>query len=251
MLGDCYLERIEISAKLNRYPEAASMEYAVSVIIPVLNEELALSATLESVLRLKPQEIIVIDGGSVDQTREVAASLGVRVISSERGRALQMNRGARLARGEVLLFLHADTRLPETALDDVRAAMKDQAMAGGRFDIRLDGAGWMLNVVGYMISLRSRLSRVATGDQAIFVRREIFHKLGGYPEIPLMEDVALSRALKRAGKVACLKSRVVTSARRWQMEGVWRTIFKMWLLKSLYLLGVSPFRLKRFYGDGR
>jgi rSAM/selenodomain-associated transferase 2 len=227
------------------------MEYAVSVIIPVLNEELALSATLESVLRLKPQEIIVIDGGSFDQTREVAASLGVRVISSERGRALQMNQGARLARGEVLLFLHADTRLPETALDDVRAAMKDPAMAGGRFDIMLDGAGWLLNLVGHMISLRSRLSRVATGDQAIFLRREVFRKLGGYPEIPLMEDIALSRGLKRAGKVACLKSRVVTSARRWQAEGVWRTIFKMWMLKSLYLMGVSPFRLKRFYGDER
>jgi rSAM/selenodomain-associated transferase 2 len=227
------------------------MECAVSVIIPVLNEELAIRATLESVICLEPQEIIVVDGGSVDQTREVAASLGVRVISSERGRALQMNQGARLARGEVLLFLHADTRLPKTALDDVRAAMEDPAMAGGRFDVRLDATGWMLNIVGHLISLRSRLSRVATGDQAIFLRREIFHNLGGYPEIPLMEDVALSRALKRAGKVACLKSRVVTSARRWQSEGVWRTIFKMWMLKSLYLMGVSPFRLKRFYGDGR
>ena len=156
-----------------------------------------------------------------------------------------------MARGEVLLFLHADTRLPETALDDIRAAMCDPHIAGGRFDVKLEGAGWLLKLIGHMISLRSRLSRVATGDQAIFIRREIFNNLGGYPEIPLMEDVALSRALKRAGQVACLKSRVTTSARRWQKEGVWRTIFKMWLLKSLYLLGVSPFRLKRFYGDGR
>jgi rSAM/selenodomain-associated transferase 2 len=151
----------------------------------------------------------------------------------------------------VLLFLHADTRLPHSALDDIRDAMNNPLIVGGRFDVLLDAEGWMLKIVGHMISLRSRLSRVATGDQAIFIRREIFNKLGGYPEIPLMEDVALSRALKRAGQVACLKSRVTTSARRWRKEGVWRTIFKMWVLKSLYLLGVSPFRLKRFYGDGR
>lgn len=227
------------------------MKISISVIIPVLNEELTIASALESVLRLAPDEILVVDGGSLDRTRELALAMGVHVISSQRGRARQMNQGARLARAEVLLFLHADTRLPESALADIREAMQDRRIAGGRFDIELDGEGWMLKVVSSMISVRSRLSRVATGDQAIFIRREVFDAVGGYPDIPLMEDIALSRALKRIGQVACLRSRVVTSARRWQIEGVWRTIFKMWILKSLYLLGVSPFRLKRFYGDAR
>jgi rSAM/selenodomain-associated transferase 2 len=228
------------------------MKPSISVIIPVLNEELTIQATLQSVLCLNPEEVLVIDGGSVDRTREeVTACAGVQLFGAPRGRARQMNHGAALVRGDILLFLHADTRLPQSALDDIRDAMRNPKVAGGRFDVALDGAGWMLRAVGTMISLRSRLSRVATGDQAIFVRREVFAKLGGYPEIPLMEDIALSRALKRAGQVACLKSRVVTSARRWQKDGVWRTIFKMWTLKSLYLLGVSPRRLKRFYDDRR
>jgi rSAM/selenodomain-associated transferase 2 len=227
------------------------MPPSISVIIPVLNEEMTIGPALQSVLRLEPDEVLVIDGGSLDQTRELAASTGVKVFSSEPGRARQMNAGARLARGEILLFLHADTRLPESALADIRSAMQNPSILGGRFDVSLDGLGWLLKLIGAMISLRSRLSRVATGDQAIFVRREVFTRLGGYPDIPLMEDVAFSRALKRIGKVACLKSRVTTSARRWQTEGVWRTIFKMWALKSLYLFGVSPFRLKRFYGDAR
>jgi rSAM/selenodomain-associated transferase 2 len=227
------------------------MKPAISVIVPVFNEELTIRSTLESVLSLKPDELLVVDGGSLDRTRELATSMGVQVVAAARGRGGQMNQGAKLARGEVLLFLHADTRLPHSALDDIRDAMNNPLVVGGRFDVLLDGEGWMLKIVGHMISLRSRLSRVATGDQAIFIRREIFNKLGGYPEIPLMEDVALSRALKRAGQVVCLKSRVTTSARRWKKEGVCRTIFKMWVLKSLYLLGVSPFRLKRFYGDGR
>jgi rSAM/selenodomain-associated transferase 2 len=227
------------------------MKISISVIIPVLNEELTIASALESVLRLAPDEILVVDGGSLDRTRELTLAMGVHVISSQRGRARQMNQGARLARAEVLLFLHADTRLPGSALADIREAMQDRRIAGGRFDVELDGEGWMLKVVSSMISVRSRLSRVATGDQAIFIRREVFDAVGGYPDIPLMEDIALSRALKRIGQVACLRSRVVTSARRWQVEGVWRTIFKMWILKSLYLLGVSPFRLKRFYGDAR
>lgn len=227
------------------------MQLSISVIIPVLNEELTIGPALQSVLRLNPDEILVVDGGSLDTTRELAASMGVKVFSSERGRARQMNTGAQLARGEVLLFLHADTRLPESALADIRGAMQNDSLAGGRFDVALEGEGWMLKLIGAMISLRSRFSKIATGDQAIFIRREVFVRLGGYPDIPVMEDVALSRALKRVGGVACLKSRVITSARRWQTEGVWRTVFRMWALKSLYLMGVSPFWLKRFYGDAR
>jgi rSAM/selenodomain-associated transferase 2 len=227
------------------------MQISISVIIPTLNEELTIGPALQSVLPLEPDEILVVDGGSLDSTRELAASMGVRVFSSECGRARQMNAGAQLARSEVLLFVHADTRLPHSALADIRDAMQNHRIAGGRFDVALDSANWMLKLIGLMISLRSRLSKVATGDQAIFVRRDVFARVGGYPDIPLMEDVALSRAIKRVGEVACLKSRVITSARRWQTEGVWRTIFRMWALKSLYLLGVSPFRLRRFYGDAR
>lgn len=228
-----------------------SIPMRIAVIIPVLNEEKSIAATVDAVRRLGPDELIVVDGGSTDQTRQICAELNVACLAAPRGRAAQMNFGAARSNSDILLFLHADTGLPSTAFGDIRQALNDPACVGGRFDVRLDGDKAMLRVVERMISLRSRLSKVGTGDQAIFIRRELFQKLGGFQEIPLMEDIALSRAMKRAGKIACLRSRVVTSARRWEMEGVCRTILKMWTLKSLYLMGVSPVRLKRFYGDGR
>ena len=223
----------------------------ISVIIPVLNEEKNIAATLQQLRRLNPDELIVVDGGSNDRTRDVCRGFGVHLCETPSGRARQMNFGAQRAFGDVLLFLHADTRLPPTAFADIRSALEDRRVVGGRFDLQLDAARPMLELIGFMISLRSRISKVATGDQAIFVRREIFVELGGYPDIPLMEDVAFSRALKRRGAVACLRSRVTTSARRWEQEGVWGTILKMWLLKSLYLAGISPAYLKRYYGDTR
>jgi rSAM/selenodomain-associated transferase 2 len=223
----------------------------VSVIIPALNEEKSISTTLQSIIPLQPHEIIVVDGGSTDRTVAVCRELSIPVLASPRGRARQMNLGARHATGEVLLFIHADTQLPFSALDDISFALADSRVVGGRFDVRLAGRHWMFKLIGVMISLRSRLSRVATGDQGIFVRRDVFRELGGYPDVPLMEDVALSRALKGRGRLACLRSCVVTSARRWEADGIWRTIFKMWALKSLYLLGISPLRLKRYYGDAR
>jgi rSAM/selenodomain-associated transferase 2 len=223
----------------------------VAVIIPVLNEAAGIAATLRGVQRLEPDELVVVDGGSADRTREICQSNGVAVIASPRGRAAQMNAGAAHATADILLFLHADTGLPDSALTDIRAAMREQTCVGGHFDVELDCDRLMLKIVGAMISLRSRLSKVGTGDQAIFIRRELFNRLGGFPEIPLMEDIALSRAMKRAGAVTCLRSHVVTSARRWEIEGIGRTIVKMWMLKSLYLLGVSPSRLKRFYDDRR
>jgi rSAM/selenodomain-associated transferase 2 len=223
----------------------------ISVIIPVLNEEKNIASTIGALTPLEPHELIIVDGGSTDRTREICESCGLKAIPSPRRRSRQMNEGARRATGDVLLFLHGDTRLPATAFADVEAGLADPRYVGGRFDVELDGAHWMFRVIGAMINLRSRISKVATGDQAIFVRREIFEKLGGYPEIPLMEDVALSRALKRIGKVACLRSRAVTSARRWESGGVWRTVVKMWMLKLLYFLGISPWRLKRYYSDAR
>jgi rSAM/selenodomain-associated transferase 2 len=223
----------------------------ISVVLPVLNEEQSIRGTLQSLIRLTPYEIIVVDGGSRDRTLEICKEFAVDVMHAERGRARQMNVGARRASGEVLLFLHADTRLPQSALNDIAAALSDSRYLGGRFDVELEGAHWMLKIVGTLINWRSRATKVATGDQALFVRREVFDRMGGFPDIPLMEDIAFCRALKRIGGVACLRSRVITSARRWERDGVWRTIFKMWSLKVCYLAGVSPMRLKRFYADTR
>ena len=171
----------------------------VAVIIPVLNEEAGIAATLRAVQRLEPDELIVVDGGSDDRTWQMCRSTGVVVVAAPRGRGSQMNRGAADATADILVFLHADTRLPQTAFDDIRAAMGDFSCVGGRFDMELDADKPILKIVGAMINLRSRLSKVGTGDQAIFIRREIFKRLGGFPEIPMMEDIALSRAMKRAG----------------------------------------------------
>lgn len=223
----------------------------ISVIIPVLNEEKTIGAAIAALRALGPHEVIIVDGGSSDGTQKICRGAGATILTATRGRARQMNRGALAATGDVLLFLHADTVLPATAFCDIATALSDPRYVGGRFDVALDSARLLLKIVGFMISLRSRFSKVGTGDQAIFVRQEIFAQLGGFPDLPLMEDIAFCRMLKPAGKIACLRSKVVTSARRWEAEGVWRTIFRMWTLKSLYLAGVSPVRLKKFYGDTR
>lgn len=211
----------------------------LSVVVPVLNEAAGIRAALEALapLRSHGHEVIVVDGGSSDRTLELAEGLCDRVLRSPRGRALQMNAGARVANGDVLLFLHADSRLPI----DFRIP---ESSVWGRFDVRIDGRHPLLKVVGWAMNLRSRLSGIATGDQAIFVRRDAFP---GFPEIALMEDVALSRLLKRRAAPACLRARVATSGRRWESRGVLRTIFLMWRLRLLYFLGVSPERLARRY----
>ena len=223
----------------------------ISVIIPVLNEEKTIAVTLQALVPLAPHEILVVDGGSHDRTRAICDRLGVKLLSSERGRARQMNHGARQATGNVLLFVHADTRLPATALDDIAVALRDSNCPGGRFDVELDGAHWMFRIIGALINYRSRLTKVATGDQALFVRREVFERIAGFPDLPLMEDIAFCRSLKPIGRMACLRSRVVSSARRWEKDGLWRTIVKMWTLKLCYLAGVPPGRLKQFYADTR
>ncbi len=222
----------------------------LSIVVPALDEAEEIEATLASARDPAVREIIVVDGGSRDDTVARATPLATRVVSSPPGRARQMNAGAALASGEVLLFLHADTRLPEGFAPAVRDAIETGAV-WGRFDVVLRGSHRLLRVVAPLINLRSRLSRIATGDQAIFVRHDVFRRLGGFAEIPLMEDVELSRRLKRAGPMAALRLRVSTSGRRWEEHGVVRTIVLMWALRLAYACGVSPARLARAYRTRR
>jgi rSAM/selenodomain-associated transferase 2 len=223
----------------------------VSVIIPTLNEESALAATLERARQPAVREIIVVDGGSTDATRAVAARRADVVGSARRGRAAQMNAGAERARGDILLFLHADTSVPNGFAEAVIAACAAPDVIGGRFDVDLQPSSSLIRLTGELMNQRSRLTRIATGDQAIFIRRDVFAQLGGYADIPLMEDIDLSRRMKRAGRIACLRQRVTTSARRWQKHGVIKTILTMWTLRALYFCGASPARLLRVYGDAR
>lgn len=192
------------------------------------------------------REVIVVDGGSTDDTAARAATTADRVLRSARGRAVQMNAGAAAASGDVLLFLHADTQLPAGFAAAVLSAV-ERGGVGGRFDVVLDGEHPFLPVVAFLMNVRSRLTRISTGDQAIFVRRDVFAKLGGFAPIPLMEDVELTSRLRRLGPLAAIRLRVHTSARRWEINGLARTIVLMWTLRLAYACGVSPHRLARAY----
>ncbi len=221
----------------------------VSIIIPTLNEAEHLLELLLHLQAICPgAEIIVADGGSWDGSRDVVHRFPqVRLVASARGRARQMNAGAGAAAGEILLFLHADTRLPAGAHAVVVEALADPAVVGGRFDVRFDNPRPVFRAIAATMNLRSRVSGIFTGDQAIFVKRAVFAALGGYPDIPLMEDVELTRLLKRQGRLACLRLQVTTSARKWEQEGVLRTVLLMWTLRLLHLMGAPPDRLHRMY----
>ena len=225
----------------------------LAVVVPMLNEERAIAATLRALRRGAPDaEIIVVNGGGDDQSVAVARPLADRVIAGPRGRARQMNAGARAASpSDALVFVHADTIVPPDFARQIDRALQDTTVVGGRFDIQLDDPSWAYRMVEWFISTRSRLMRGATGDQAIFVRREIFARLGGFAEIELCEDVDFARRLRHAGRIACLRATVVSSARRWREHGLIRTILRMWTIKSLFLLGVSPRWLNRHYRDAR
>jgi rSAM/selenodomain-associated transferase 2 len=219
----------------------------LSIIVPVLDEVHVIRASLEALqpLRARGCEVLVVDGGSTDGTREEAGPLADRVLDATRGRAPQMNAGAAAANGDALLFLHADTRLPDCADELVGAALR--RCAWGRFDVEIDSRTPALRLVAAMMNLRSRLSGIATGDQAIFVEAGAFRALGGFPPIPLMEDVAFSKRAKRVSPPACLRERVRTSARRWEKHGVLRTVILMWRLRLSYALGADPRELARRY----
>jgi rSAM/selenodomain-associated transferase 2 len=221
----------------------------LSIVIPVLDEAAMIEGALQRLqgLRRRGAEVIVVDGGSRDATVELAYPLADQVTTAPRGRASQMNAGAALARGDALLFLHADTILPDGADADIAAALARGAR-WGRFDVRIDGTHPLLAVVAWSMNLRSRLSGIATGDQAMFVRRDAFSAAGGFADIALMEDIALSRVLKRQGRPACLRARVLTSGRRWRQRGVLRTVLLMWRLRLAYFLGADPSDLAVRYG---
>lgn len=227
----------------------------ISIVVPVYNERAVVCGFLEEMEQLlgsgrRTAEVVLVDGGSDDGTVGLARRAGWPVHAAERGRAVQMNEGARRASGDLLLFLHADTRLPPGALDRVHRAVERGAV-GGWFDVRLDSDRPLLRVTGRLITWRSRLTGVASGDQAIFIRREAFDALGGYAPLPLFEDLDLCRRMKRLGSVVSVEPPAVTSGRRWERRGVWRTILRMWWLRGLYYLGVDPGLLARYYGLAR
>ncbi len=224
----------------------------LSIIIPVLNEAAGIETALAALapFRARGVEVIVADGGSGDGTPERARPLADRVIAAPRGRSLQMNAGAAAAQGDVLLFLHADTRLPENADRLVLDGLARAARSWGRFDVRFD-AGGPLVLIAIMMNTRSRLTGIATGDQTLFTTRAAFKAAGGFPPIALMEDVALSARLKRASKPLALRARVTTSARRWQAQGTLRTVLLMWRLRLRFFLGADPAKLARAYGDAK
>lgn len=218
----------------------------LSIIIPALDEAAGIKGALEALapLRARGHEVIVADGGSGDGTCGLAAALADRVVAAPRGRARQMNAGAAAASGGALLFLHADTRLPAGADELILHALEKNRW--GRFDVAIEGRSALLPVIAFFMNRRSRLTGVATGDQAIFVRRDAFP---GFPEIALMEDVAFSKAMKRRAPPACLCAKATTSGRRWERNGVVRTVILMWRLRLAYFLGASPDELARQYAN--
>ena len=227
---------------------AVTSSLSLSIVMPTLDEAAGIASTLQALqpIRAAGVELVLVDGGSRDQTVAVAAPWVDLLVAAPSGRAVQMNAGAARACGTVLVFLHADTRLPPQAHVQVLDAVAGGAR-WGRFDVRIEGRPWMLRVIAAMMNLRSRLSGIATGDQAIFVTRAAFERVGGFPVQPLMEDIELSRRLKALGRPACLRARVCTSGRRWERRGVWRTVFLMWRLRWRYWRGESPARLAKAY----
>jgi rSAM/selenodomain-associated transferase 2 len=221
----------------------------ISIIIPTLNEAAAIVQALQRLqpMRARGHEVIVVDGGSRDATGALATGLADHILRAPRGRARQMNAGAQAASGEVLLFLHADTQLPEAADGLILDGLKDMRRGWGRFDVVIRGKHPLLPLIAASMNLRSRLTSVCTGDQCLFMRREVFLRVGGYPPIDLMEDIALCKRLRQIARPLILTPAVTTSGRRWEKHGVWRTMLLMWWLRLRYFFGTPPARLQRIY----
>jgi rSAM/selenodomain-associated transferase 2 len=238
--------------RVQDHPQPHQIMPFLSVIVPMLDEEHAIATTLAAIRAGAPEaEVIVVDGGSTDSSVTTARLYADQLLPSDRGRARQMNTGAAAASGAALVFVHADTTVPHSFGEDIVRALSDPTVVGGRFDVTLDDPSLPCRAIGRLISLRSRISRTASGDQAIFVRREIFESLGGFPLLDICEDLDFSRRLKRAGKVACLRTCVTTSARRWRRDGLLKTTLRMWTIRALYLLGVPTLRLKSMWSNPR
>ena len=221
----------------------------LSVVMPALNEAAGMAAALQALapLAARGTQLLVADGGSQDATAGLAQAGGAQVVHAPRGRALQMNAGAQQASGDILLFLHADTRLPPDADRLIEQALANSPQVWGRFDVRIEGQPRMLRVIAAFMNRRSRWTGIATGDQALFMTRAAFDAVGGFPAQPLMEDIEMSHRLRQLSRPACLRARVVTSGRRWESRGVWRTVLLMWRLRFAYWRGVSPQRLAELY----
>jgi rSAM/selenodomain-associated transferase 2 len=229
------------------------MTQKISVIIPTLNEGDFLIQTLTALqpLRARGHEVVVVDGGSKEDSLIQSQLLADRVIHGPKGRSRQLNAGALIASGEIFLFLHADTLLPEGSDNLIISNMRKRGRVWGHFDVCLSGKHPLFRIVECLMNCRSRLTGIATGDQGIFIEREVFQRIGGFPEIDLMEDISLSKILKRVGPPLCLWQRVVTSSRRWEKNGIVRTVLLMWYLRLAYFLGVSPQDLASLYGKSK
>jgi rSAM/selenodomain-associated transferase 2 len=225
----------------------------LSIVVPCLDEEEGIAATLAALapFRARGAEVIVVDGGSVDNTVARARSGADLVLAARRGRASQMNVGAKHARGDVLLFLHADTRLPPGADTLIQSGLASTGKTWGRFDVTIEGRHPLLPVVAEAMNVRSRWTGIATGDQAIFLQRALFERIGGYPAIALMEDIALTSLLSKEGPPLCIHEKAVTSGRRWEKHGLVRTVLLMWRLRLAYRLGADPDRLALRYAAHR
>lgn len=221
----------------------------VSVIIPVLNEAAALEKNLNKLtsLQVHGHEIIVVDGGSEDESQNIAKPVVDQFLTCKRGRARQMNKGAESATGDIFLFLHVDTVLPIGGVEAILKDIKSTANFWGRFDVRLSGEHQLFRIIETMMNWRSRFSGIATGDQAIFVSRELFQRMQGFSDIPLMEDIEICRRLNKIKAPICLSEKVVTSSRRWELNGIFKTVWLMWRLRLSYWLGVDPTQLSRQY----